>query len=360
MDISKWFAPASQLVKPGGAAQVSGPVQATPAPAAPAASPNESMFEDSFEPLNKMEKEMKPSAVALATHSVLKAVDALMAQGRYAEARAFAEGLKNSPFAGEPFNAWQKFENTSAHTEQGSNKVTKFKHPADLTETVGALAQRKLDQINQTERMSNVLGRTVDPTNINEVKAYFDTISAKNPPAPLKPMTTAQVQQEFGAYTKNFYSATGGLDWDPKDKAAARVTPGTLNEMFHGDPPHPRDLTGRAATDCEGLTYLTAAVFQNNPRFDVSFAGAADHISATVFEKGTADQGFSVNLQHEPWVNPLQVSKEELAAGGKTIEDKQNHVSAGRFGNKRKSNGTYSGNPEVTGRDITKVNYKAQ
>lgn len=287
-------------------------------------------------------------------NEALSQADALMKAGKYDEARALLAPLKTSPSAGEDSYPWAKYKNTSVHSEPGSAKETIFKNPEDLKEKGLDTVNRKLAQIDQAQRMSTALGRTVDPTNVGDAKAYFDKISDKK----AKPqLTTPQVREEFANYVGNFYQHTGGLAWDPKDPVGNRVKPDTLNEMLHGSPPHPRDTTGRAALDCEGTTYLTAAIFQNNPRFDVSFVQGGSHISATVFEKGSAEKGFNVNTVHKPIVQDLIVENGDLLKKQfKNVEERQNAVAGGRHGEEipGKPNqyfGNFKGN-----RDIVKVN----
>lgn len=287
-------------------------------------------------------------------NATISQADALMKAGKYDEARALIAPLKNSPRANEDSYPWAKFKNTSVHSEPGSAKETVFKNPEELKEKGIDTVNRKLAQIDQAQRMSVTLGRTVDPTNVGDAKAYFDKISdAKAKPQ----LPTAKVREEFASYLGNFYQHTGGLTWDPKDAVGNRVKPDTLNEMLHGAPPHPRDTTGRAALDCEGTTYLTGAIFQNNPRFDVSYVQGGSHISATVFEKGSAEKGFNVNTVHKPIVQDLVVENGDLLKKQfKSVEQRQNVVAGGRHGEEmagkpNQFSGSFKGD-----RDLVKVN----
>ncbi|MDP3501560.1 MAG: hypothetical protein Q8S33_14540 [Myxococcales bacterium] len=285
----------------------------------------------------------------------LKMADGLMKEGKYDEARAIVQKLKDGPRAGDELQPWGNgWLSGELSTQRGSDKKITFSHPSTFQETLGTAASRKLEQIDQAERMTKALGRTADPTNVHDAKAYFDAISSKRA-TPMK--STVEVGQEFERYTRNFYQHPGGLTWDPRDPVAERVKPGTLNEMLHGSPAHARDVTGRAALDCEGYTYLTAALFQNNPRFDVAFASSSSHISAGVFEKGSRDTGFIVDSTHEPIVHPLEVDPKVITLHKQsktTAEWSQLELVKANHG-QRRDNGTYPGAPRGS-RDITQVN----
>jgi hypothetical protein len=336
-----------------------------PAPPSPAAPVVPVQYKDGFEANNATGVDTAKAGIAKATapmlakidehltDSALKNADDLMKAGKYDEARAAVAPLKNPPLSDVKTNPWKEFKNESVHSDAGFDKSTTFKNPAEFEETVGTEADRKLAQIDQAQKMSKVLNKTVDPTNVNDVKKYFDAISDKD----AKPkLTTKQIGDEFGKYTQNFYQHTGGLTWSSKDAVADRVKPGTLNDMLHSTPPHPHDTTGRAALDCEGHTYLAAAVFQNNPRFDVTFASGGSHISATVFEKNSAEKGFTVNTLHSPVVRDLVVENgPQLNKTFKSVEDRQGAVAKGRHG-QLKPDGTYQGQAQTASRDINKAN----
>lgn len=306
-------------------------------------------------PMPVLEAKLGPALHKAFDRVQLKMADELMKQGKYDEARSVVQKLKDGPRAGDTFQPWGSgWLSGEFSTQKGSDKKITFSHASGFEETLGDAATRKLNQIDQAERMTKALGRTADPTNIHDAKAYFDTISDKR----AKPMkSTAEIGQEFERYTKNFYQHPGGLTWDPKDAVADRVKPGTLNEMLHGSPEHARDVTGRAALDCEGYTYLTAAIFQNNPRFDVTFASSSSHISAGVFEKGARDKAFIVDSTHEPIVHQLEVDPQVIKNHERSkmsTEWSQVELTKANHGQKR-ANGEYPGAPRGS-RDITTVN----
>lgn len=306
--------------------------------------------------VEKMKASLRPMRQELA----LKEADRLMKAGQYDEARKVLDSVKDQ--GTEKMNPWRHYQNESVHSEPGSSKETIFKNPADLEETPSATVARKLAQIDQTEKMSKALGRPVDPTNVNDVKAYFDTISKPGKGADGKPRpaaSTAEIRQEFADYVKNFYQHTGGLNWPDDVPAGDRANPAKLNELLNGAPPHPRDVSGRAALDCEGHSYLAAAIFQGNPRFDVTFAGGGSHLSAVVFEKGHFDKGFTVNTLHDPVVNELKLDNADLMRRefGSHIEKAQDAVAKSHHGapNPQKP-GQYVGQADQFGRDLAKVN----
>lgn len=306
--------------------------------------------------VKKLEASLRPMQQEFA----LKEADRLMKAGKYDEARRALESLKDQ--GTETMNPWRKFKNESVHSEPGSTKETIFKNPAEFEEAPAVTVARKLAQIDQAEKMSKALGRTVDPTNINDVKAYFDTISkpGKGPDGKPRPAaSTAEIRDEFAKYASTFYQHTGGLNWPDNVPAADRANPAKLNELLNGSPPHPRDVSGRAALDCEGHSYLAAAIFQGNPRFDVTFAGGGSHLSAVVFEKGRFDKGFTVNTLHEPVVNELRVPTASQMRGlyGSNVEAAQDAVAQHRHGKPRPGEpDQYVGKADAWGRDLTKVN----
>ncbi|MBE2253595.1 MAG: hypothetical protein IAE78_28965 [Myxococcus sp.] len=305
-------------------------------------------------------KQIEASMRPLRQEFALKEADRLMKEGKYAEARKALDAVKDQ--GAETMNPWRHFKNESVHSAPGSTKETIFKNPAELEEAPSATVARKLSQLDQAEKMSKALGRTVDPTNVNDVKAYFDAISkpGKGPDGKPRPAaSTAELRGEFATYVNTFYQHTGGLNWPDDVRPADRANPAKLNELLNGSPPHPRDVSGRAALDCEGHSYLAAAVFGGNPRFDVTFAGGGSHLSAVVFEKGRFDEGFTVNTLHEPVVNELRVPTADQLRRlyGPNVEAAQSAIAQFRHGKARPGEPEqYVGKADAWGRDLGKVN----
>ncbi len=224
----------------------------------------------------------------------LQLADSMMKSGQYDAARALLSAPSSIPnVKRDPFD---KFKSQSVWDgPPGSGRSTTFKNHVDFEETDASLTQRKLAQVDQLEKMSKLVGHPIDPNDVGQVKEYFDKLSAQKPPVP-----TSQIQDEYGQYVKNFYVHPGGVDWG-NTPLNDRVTPQGLTQLLKDQP---KDSTGRTTLDCEGHTYLTKAIFGNNPRFDVVMASNSSHIAASVFEKGS-DKGFSVNTLSSPVVTPI-------------------------------------------------------
>lgn len=305
-------------------------------------------------------KQIEASLRPLRQELALKEADRLMKEGKFDEARKALDAVKDQ--GTDTMNPWRQYKNESVHSEPGSSKETIFKNPAEFEEAPSVTVARKLAQINQAEKMSKVVGHTIDPTNVADVKAYFDTISKPGIGPDKKPRpaaSTAEIRQEFADYVKNFYQHTGGLNWPDNVPPADRANPAKLNELLNGRPPHPRDVSGRAALDCEGHSYLAAAIFGGNPRFDVTFAGGGSHLSAVVFEKGHFDKGFTVNTLHKPVVNELEVPTARQMRGlyGGNVEAAQDAVAQNRHGEPKPGEpGQFIGKADAWGRDLGRVN----
>jgi hypothetical protein len=162
--------------------------------------------------------------------------------------------------------------------------------PDHFKSTYGAMADRGLAQIDQTQRMSETLGRSAVPQNVDDAADYFHAFA--------KGKSTEEVRTEYQSYLKNFYVHSGdGVDWD--ERVAMKDRPKELSALIREQP---QLADGRRAIDCEGYSYLTDRIFggvknaDGTKRFDVTYARASDHVITGVFEAGKkGGGGFSVN-----------------------------------------------------------------
>lgn len=159
---------------------------------------------------------------------------------------------------------------------------------SDFSSTYGELAGHRLRQIETHDRMEAALGRPVDPTDMDDARAYFDAFADGR--------STEEVSEELERYFESFYVHTGhGVEWSaavPEDER-----PGRMNELI---PHQPRDGAGRALMDCEGYTYMTEHLLEGirtedgEQRFDVVYASRPGHVIAGAFDR-TSGQAFEVN-----------------------------------------------------------------
>ncbi len=153
--------------------------------------------------------------------------------------------------------------------------------------TYGQLAQRRLSQMDQVERMETSLGARVDPTNIEQAQDYFQRYSRTH--------TSDEVRQEYGAYLQNFYVHPGqGVTWNPLDPVDQR--PDQLTQALAQQP---TDASGRRMTDCEGFIYLNQRLLtplqdeHGRRRFDVVHGGNPGHVISMVQDR--TGHGFTIN-----------------------------------------------------------------
>ena len=314
----------------------SSPTPATPVPPTTAAP---IQFKDGFEPARNVDFEAQFRDIDRLKFQV---ADQLAASGNVDGARAMYTAIKNDPIRGQvKDDPWDKFKSQSVWDKNGTS--TTFKNHVDFEETNASMADRKLKQLDQVETMSKLVGHKVDPNNVADVKQYFDKLSAQKPTVP-----TAEIQKQYGEYVQNFYQHPGGVNWGANPPVGDRVKPDSLTGMLANQP---KDETGRTALDCEGHTYLTAAIFQNNPRFDVVMASSSSHISACVFEKNT-DNGFSVDTMQKPIVNPVFIGNPEGLKGLGPIAKQHELLAKVHHGGGPLGQGIAT----TVSRDISKVN----
>ncbi len=201
-----------------------------------------------------------------------------LAAGDYAAAKKAFTAMKSAPGAadltkhlGVPDAGGKWIEHNKGGNE---TKITPF-----VSEKNSDVADRGLAQTEQLKQMSEVLGHKADPNNMQDMKKYFQEFSKKK--------STAEVSQEFGKYTTNFFAhaGEGGVNWDPK--TPARDRPAKMGELLANQP---SDSSGRKIIDCEGFTYLAGAVLgdvkdaKGGKRFDVIYVADGNHQVAYVYD----------------------------------------------------------------------------
>ncbi len=231
--------------------------------------------------------------------------DNLMKAGQYDSAKHILNMLKKCPFSDvqlDPMAAAARGKGGDVHPDglvlQTGGNTTLIKGTSRNGEFLGsafqtngaALADQKLQQVEQAERMHQVMGGPVDPHDIGKVKDYFQKFSEGK--------STDQVRQEYETYLTNHYQHPGAVNF----AGAADGRLGKIDELIKNQP---SDANGRKLTDCEGYAYLTKAILggikekgTDKPRFDVTFGGNGSHVVAGVFDRGKtkgADGSFAVN-----------------------------------------------------------------
>ena len=194
----------------------------------------------------------------------------------------------------------------------GEDTKTKISENSFAT-TFGKMADTRLAQIDQIQRMESTLGRKVDPHNVEDARAYFDAFS--------KGKSTDAVRTEYQGYLKAFYEHPGeGTDWPESVRQNDR--PGQMTQLMKECP---NDASGRKMVDCEGFTYLTGAIMggvkddKGQPRFDILYAERPGHVVSGVFEHGS-NKGFGVNNNDTHLFDkPVGTSVERATAMGSVI-----------------------------------------
>jgi hypothetical protein len=226
--------------------------------------------------------------------------DSLQQAGRHDDARRVYQELQRPPYRDTQVNLVQdRLDAERARVQnfqEGRHVIpvdSPHSHatvdPTSYRSTYGQLADRRLAQIDQTQRMQQLTGRTeLDPRNMDHVRDYFQRYSEGR--------TTDQVRGEYQSYLQNFYAHSGdGVEWTssiPQNERPARMT-----EILRDQP---RDASGRAIIDCEGYTYMTDSILggvrnpDGNRRFDLVYAERPGHVTTGVFDRNSG-QGFGQN-----------------------------------------------------------------
>ena len=239
----------------------------------------------------------------------------LLGAGRNDEARPLFQALQAPPYADAPINlveaqrqdelrrvdGYDPAKNVIPISAGGNETTLK---EADFKSTYGELATRRLAQADLSERMSQTLGRPVDPHRFDDARDYFAVWSQGRP--------TAEVAAEYERYLKaNFVHSGDGVTWDPSmpiDQRSDRV-----DALIA---PQPVDASGRKIVDCEAYQAATAHIFagivdaEGAPRFEVLQAGKVAHVTAGVFEKAGGG-GFIVSNDVVSAVSPKVKGEEQ-------------------------------------------------
>ena len=159
---------------------------------------------------------------------------------------------------------------------------------SDFRSTYGELANHRLRQIETHDRMEAALGRQIDPRDMDDARAYFQSYAQGR--------SADEVRTEYQGYLESFYSHTGhGVEWN--DAIPGNDRPAQMTALLRNQP---HDASGRTLVDCEGYSYMTDRILggltddNGDRRFDVLYASRPGHIITTVFDR-TAAQGFSVD-----------------------------------------------------------------
>ena len=217
--------------------------------------------------------------------------DSLLKQGKTDAARVLAQELKTPQYAGTAVDTVGRLNGLSGQTVAPNGNEIHYNSQGGIPGTLGGIGDTRLAQADQIDRMTKTLGRPVDPQNLNDVKAYFQQVK--------KDQGMAGAAKEFGLYTENFAKHPAGPRTDWKDARSDLTDPQKLTEILKGQP---RDAAGRTVLDCEGHTWLAAAVFGKDN--DVVFMNDKSHIAVSVFDKKTGE-GFFVNTMATPRVQSM-------------------------------------------------------
>ncbi|MCA9553233.1 MAG: hypothetical protein KC933_24565 [Myxococcales bacterium] len=224
--------------------------------------------------------------------------EALMRSGRRDEARQVFQELQRAPYADTQVNLMQRQMDETQRQDRTytpgndiaveSGGTTNTIDVSDFRSTYGELAQHRLTQIDTQDRMETALGRSVNPTRMEDARAYFQQYAQGH--------STDEVRQEYQRYMESFYVHTGrGVEWNSAVSEDDR--PAHMTELLSHQP---TDDAGRRLVDCEGYSYMTDAILggvrdeSGQPRFDVGYAARPGHIISGVFDRASGE-GFTVN-----------------------------------------------------------------
>lgn len=177
--------------------------------------------------------------------------------------------------------------------------------PSRFVSTVGDVAGVRLEQLALRQRMEKALGRKVDPSNVDDARAYFSHLGREAP--------TAEVSGELQRYLRAYFKHAGeGVTWPdaiPPDERGRRV-----GELLDG---HPSDDAGRKIVDREGFAYLTEHLLRGvkdangKERFHVQYATRPGHVISGVVD-ASSRQVFTVN--NDSVSAPIDARKHDVRA----------------------------------------------
>ncbi len=150
----------------------------------------------------------------------------------------------------------------------------------------GTVADRRLAQLDQVDKMEKTLGRKVDPYDVGALRDYFQKVKADG--------GMKAAGQEYNQYLQNFTKHPGGVENNWVQNKADLDDPTKMASVMKNQT---RDASGRMLLDCEGTTFLTGQIFGAKPSSagnEVWFTADQQHIAATVIDPKTGE-GFHVN-----------------------------------------------------------------
>ncbi|MFT3709442.1 MAG: hypothetical protein QM817_17540 [Archangium sp.] len=261
-----------------------------------------------------------PAFQSQVTDIELGIVDMYMKTGQHQNAKALLDHMeKNNEHLDANRQAFQQKDCLDVNGRVSESRSKEDGGVMPVMTTDRQLIADKRAQLKVAEDMSKVVGKPVDPSNLEQAKEYFDKLSAQKPK-----VETKVISEKFGDYAKAFHRFDGH-DWPKAQPGEKRDDAATVSKMFDTQP---HDSAGCSVLDCEGTTYLAASMFKNNPRFDVTYAATKEHISACVFEKGTT-KGFSVNTLNQTDGKTLLIDEKKTS---KPIAEQQKAIAGVRHG----------------------------
>jgi hypothetical protein len=214
---------------------------------------------------------------------LLETGDALLAAGKTAEAKEIYAELRRPEHADAKINGVRDLFDDyrtrgkefprgmvrSLETNGSEVKVAPYSHDT----TFGAIASRRIAQLETREKLSSLLGREADPFKAADAREYFAKFE--------KSHSTAEVKQELANYLASFYVHAGeGAAWSKGVAEDNRA--GKLDELFAD---LPVDEAGRKIIDCEGFAAINESVFKDSSKFDMYYVQVPGHVVAAVIDK---------------------------------------------------------------------------
>jgi|GEM_PF-2974586 len=216
---------------------------------------------------------------------MLRTADKLAAAGRKAEARELLQEVKQGSTANTTVDLAGKYSGGVNQTK-APNGNTVSVEPGGINETLGTVADRRLAQLDQVDKMEKTLGRKVDPYDVGALRDYFQKVKADG--------GMKAAGQEYNQYLQNFTKHPGGVENNWVQNKADLDDPTKMASVMKNQT---RDASGRMLLDCEGTTFLTGQIFGAKPSTagnEVWFTADQQHIAATVIDPKTGE-GFHVN-----------------------------------------------------------------
>lgn len=229
-----------------------------------------------------------------ARESLLESADSMAAAGKTGEAKELYRQLQQPKYAEVQVNgvrdliadylergkAYPRGMVRTIDADGSELKIAPYSHDT----TFGAIAARRIAQLEQRERMTAALGREVDPFKAEDARAYFGEYEKRH--------STAELKSELGNYLASFYVHAGeGADWSASVAEDDRAK--KLDQLFANVP---LDEAGRKIIDCEGFAAIAESIFGASEKFDMYYVQRPGHVVAAVVAKDKSEM-FVVNNQ---------------------------------------------------------------